>query len=386
MNAALMRIVAVGLSISVVVAGTRAADDTKTANVHADTAEMQRQMEAAIETYAHFATSDIISNRPTDREWPATLITEQAKLLVDLQTWGGKPESLRALIGHRDPKVRTLVLGALFLREDPQALPLMASLVADTSPTFPHAHQSRNAAGFTGDLKEILDPQTVGQVAQAMVVVYRRAAPLRHDCKFDEYWRARSGRQSCASWFLVKMNRATRNTSPPQPQYQRDVERVIYEIKALPLAERAWTQVFLRCQSSTELDATLTDIICIAALKAIGPDEIVRFLERRRVTDDPDLWFDNLEHESSRVHSLMAHFILRHADELLRVQDAPALLAREEFERKTPQTSIGVSPYWAAAAAELTSEGDPAAALRSLTPLSVGFRSRTSLAVDIRQS
>ena len=362
MNTTLMRIVAVSLSTSLVVTGTRAADDPKTARVRADTAEIQGQLEAATKTYAHFATSDIIANYPTDREWPTTLITEQAMLLADLETWAQMPESLHALVGHRDPKVRTLVLGALFVREDPHDLPLIASLVADQSPTFPHAHHSLNAAGFTGDLTEILAPQTIGQVAQAMVFFYRQAAPLRDDCKFDEYWRARSGRQTCASWFLVRINRATRNISPPQPKYQRDVQRVVAEIKDLPLAERAWTQVFLRCKSSTELNETLTDATCIADLKTLGPDEMIRFLERRRVTDDPDLWFDDLERESTRVHSFMAHFILRRAGQLLRVQDVPALLAREEFERKTPQTLNGISPYWAAAAAELTGDGDPAAA------------------------
>jgi hypothetical protein len=40
----------------------------------------------------------------------------------------------------------------------------------------------------------------------------------------------------------------------------------------------------------------------------------------------------------------MAHFVLRRARQLLRVEDAPALLACEEFQRKTKsKTKLGVS-------------------------------------------
>jgi hypothetical protein len=203
-----------------------------------------------------------------------------------------------------------LVLGALFVREDPHDLPLIGSLAADETPTFVHVHATMNSFGFTGNLADIEDPQTVGQVAEAMLATYLRAAYVKDDCEFAEYWQAREGRRTCASWFLVRISRATRNTSPPQPEYQLDVQRVISELRALPPAERAWTQVFLRCTSFTDLEATLTDATCVAALKEIGPDEIVRFLERQRVTEDPDLWFDNLEIANSRVYSRMAHFHL----------------------------------------------------------------------------
>ena len=48
------------------------------------------------------------------------------------------PRSGQSLISHADAKVRTLALGALFVHEDPQDLPLIASLVDDKiSRTFP---------------------------------------------------------------------------------------------------------------------------------------------------------------------------------------------------------------------------------------------------------
>jgi hypothetical protein len=61
---------------------------TGEASIHADDdpslAKMQGQMEAAAQRYSHFATGDIIANRPTDREWPEKLFAEQSKLMADL--------------------------------------------------------------------------------------------------------------------------------------------------------------------------------------------------------------------------------------------------------------------------------------------------------------
>ncbi len=355
MDLTLLKFAGVVLLCGIRVASIHAADDPSLVKV-------QGQMEAAAQCYSHFATSDIIANRPTDRDWPEKLIAEQSKLMADLQKWARQPELLRALIGHRDARVRTLVLGALFVREDPHDLPLIGSLASDEAPTFVHVHATIRSQGFTGNLADIEDPQTVGQVAEAMVATYLQATHVDDGLRFDDYWQARKSRQTCASWFLVRINRATRNISPQQPEYQNDVQRVISELEALPPAERAWTQVFLRCPSFPDVEATLTDATCVAALKEIGPDEIVRFLQRQRVTKDPDLWFDDLETHNSRVYSWMAHFILRRAGELLRVDDAPALLACEEFQRKTRSTRIGVSPFWAAAAAELIGQRDQPAA------------------------
>ena len=60
------------------------------------------------------------------------------------------------------------------------------------------------------------------------------------------------------------------------------------------------------------------------------------------------------------LHSWMAHFVLRRARMLLRVEDVPILLACEDVQRKTPL--LGATPYWAAAAAELMNDTDPASA------------------------
>lgn len=323
------------------------------------TAEMRRKLEAATKEYTYFATDDIIANRHSENRWPAEVIAEQAKLAAELAKWSQQPQALRELIDHQDAKVRTLVLGALFVSEDPQELPLIASLADDKAPTFPHVHFSFRS-DFRVPLHEMVDPQTVGQVAQRMLAAYQRASFIKNDDGFAGYWRIYQGRQTCASWFLVKLNRATRQSSPPQPQYQHDVRRVISEVEKLPPVERAWTLVFLRSMNEQALDPALIDPACLASLQEIGPERIMQFLRRERVGDDPDLHFDNFDRQGYYAYGRMMQFVLRHAIELLRREDAAELLSQEESLRQA-RTGLGNFPEWAAAAAELTA-GDPAAA------------------------
>ena len=175
---------------------------------------------------------------------------------------------------------------------------------------------------------------------------------------FADYWKPRAGRKTCASWYLARLLRATRQISPLQPEYQEDINRVLTEINALPPAERAWTQLYVRRGDLTDKWGNyFVDANCVASLQAVGPDRIVEFLQRKRVTDDPDLWFD----DGKRLHIYvgMAGFVLRHAKVLLRPQDAPILL---DCGKDPVLSSFTGASRWAAAAAELTSQNDPAAA------------------------
>ncbi|MGO8746910.1 MAG: hypothetical protein ACLQNE_13065 [Thermoguttaceae bacterium] len=325
--------------------------------------EIQRRLEDGARTYSHFATGDIVYNRRTSPgRWPPALYEEQARLLIDLRAWAKHAEAVRSLISHADAKVRTLALGVLFVHEDPQDLPLIASLVDDKMPTILNIHDSSSSQGGVRPLREIEKPQTVGDVAQSMLLFYLQAARLERGSRFADYWLPRQGRKTCASWFIVRFRRATRQTTPLRPEYHEDVKRVLSEINVLPPGERAWTQLYVFCDGPlTDLESLFPEAACVASLQAVGPDQILQFLQRKRVTQDPDLWFD--EDDRVRVFSFMTHFVLRHAPELLRAQDAPVLL---ECEKDPLRSSNGVSqgtfPAWAAAAAELTGQNDPAAA------------------------
>jgi len=338
---------------------------------------MQQQMEAAVGRLSHFATLDIIHNRHNERRWPEKMQDEQAQLLRDLHAWAKQPKCLRALLKHDDAKVRTLVLGALFVREDAQELPLIAASADDLAPTLLRIQESDDSSIGPLPMSDFEKPQTVGDVAQAMLDFYFKASTLKK-LTFEEYWQPRAARKHCAGWFLVKLKRADRQTSPLQPAYHADVRRVLDEIQALPMPERAWTLLYVRSRNSVKFSTLVPDSACVAALKEAGPGPIMQFLERRRVTEDPDLWFDTPDVYNSRSFQGMAVFLLRHARELLRAEDAPALLVCESEQRSTTRKTLtGASPYWAAAAAELTGERDMAAAVHLLDEALERFPTRT---------
>ena len=351
-----------------------AADEPPLAEAERHEPITKQQIEEGARTYTHFATQDILFNRMIHIDWPPEAFDQQSRLLADLLTWSKHPEVVRSLVKHPDAKVRTLALGALFVSEDFEDLPLIASLEEDKSPSFLNIKDSgrsyaikRNTINtplntiktprFTVPVSEIEEPQTVGNVARAMRQWYMTAAHQDQGTSFAEYWKPRAGRKTCASWYLARLLRATRQISPLQPEYQEDINRVLTEINALPPAERAWTQLYVRRGDLTDKWGNyLVDANCLASLEAVGPDSIVQFLQRKRVTDDPDLWFDDGKRGSPFF--LMSKFVLQHAITLLRPQDAPLLL---ECEKERIE-SMGKSPIWAVAAAELTNQNDPAAA------------------------
>jgi outer membrane protein assembly factor BamB len=331
----------------------------------------QSRLEQMAQTYSHFSLTVVIENRalrlwpPMEKVKPATngfvtwkmgtnaLAAEQLRLAEELRALSGNREALVALLRHTNPKVRTLALGAIFQREDGRDLPLIASLINDPAQTFPNLHDSMNSAVGERPMSELENPQSVADVAQAMLAFWgvpptgrqvgasgRNERVFITTNDFAEYWKKYAGRDYAASWFAVKMKRATRQTTPIQPQYQPDIQRVLAEMKALPLPDRAWIQLYVLAPYGNGYSPE-TELV--ASTRKLGPASLLRFLQRRKVSDDPDLLMDKENREFAR----MTDFILGHADHLLRAEDADALLACENAEHD----SGGVNPAWAIGAA-----------------------------------
>jgi hypothetical protein len=338
----------------------------------------QAQLERLAQTYSHFSLTVVIRNQElrlwtpmvevktatngvaTWKRGTNTLVEEQQRLVTELRALSGDRESLAALLHDANPKVRTLALGAIFQREDGRDLPLIANLLNDPAPTFPNLHDVMGSGGGPQPLAEIENPQTVADVAQAMLAYWgilhngrtvetefgdvRPIAITTND--FAEYWKKYAGREYSASWFAVKMKRATRYI-PIQPQSRPDIDRVLTEMKALPMPDRAWIQLYvLAPQGWIEFepeDLVATDGELIAMVKTLTPESRLLFLQRRKVSDDPDLLMDKDDLQFIR----MSNFLLRHADQLLRPEDADALLACQYVLKQ----SGGVNPAWAVGAA-----------------------------------
>jgi hypothetical protein len=319
---------------SVCVAGNAEARQTS-----ADTKE---RLEEAAKGLSHFATADLIYNRWSEpSRWPVGMLEAQQGLFQQLRALAQDRDGLRGLLQDQDPTVRALTLGALFIREDPQDLPFIARLMSDATPTIPRLGMSLDSRGGRLPLSMFESSQTVGGIAQEMIRFYLHATdrpsfqvqsisfPRRPEIVpslFDSYWSERSGRARCASWFVVRMRRATRQTTPLQPQYEEDVRRVLAEIDALPAVERAWTLLWVRTDQR-QIDKIVSDAALVTALQVVGPDGFMTFLRREPPIDDPDLLAGSV-YSGSRTG-----FILDHAPQLLRASDADSVVAAAEAYR-----------------------------------------------------
>ena len=240
----------------------------------------------------------------------------------------GDLPALAALLKHPDPKVRTLALGAIFQREDGRDLPLLAGLIDDPALTFTNLHESMSQMGGPEPMAEVENAQTVGLVAREMLAYWgvpNNGRPVRMGYgdgfkaditsnDFAAYWQKYSGREQAASWFAVRMKRATRETDPILPEYRADIDRVISDIQALPTPDDLWIQFYVLAPGNQFTTGLVPDDALIAVAKKLGPDALLRFLQRQPVCADPDLRLD----KDDGIFVRISNFILDHSDKLLR--------------------------------------------------------------------
>jgi hypothetical protein len=244
---------------------------------------------------------------------------------------------LVALLKHKEPNVRALALAALFSREDPAVLPQMAALVGDKCRTVPDLQILRADIQFKEDDPHPSDlhPQTVGSVANKMVGCYLRTAGYS-DKDFNTYWAARKDRKSCASWYVVRMTRATGSIVAFQKDRAGRVKAVREAIEQLPQPDRDWTLLYVACHYTVGYygESGLPEFTdrpeLILAARRIGPATLLELMQGKVVCPDPDLGTDK---ECARARADIALFTLKHAAELLRPQDAETLLAMSKENR-----------------------------------------------------
>lgn len=111
-------------------------------------------------------------------------------------------EYLIQLLYDPQPRVRTLAMALLFQKDDPKLLAYVSQLLDDSAETFP-------VPTLTAILLDPMptSPQTVGEVAKAMVGVYMRAAGMKEwRAPGSEAWTAyqttHRSRPYYFSWFV----------------------------------------------------------------------------------------------------------------------------------------------------------------------------------------
>jgi hypothetical protein len=284
--------------------------------------------------------------RQIPKEWTAPWL----KVLAAISTGKDDARDLIGLLGHKDPRVRTLALAALFQREDAKLLPNLVAMMQDQEMTVPNL-EIRRAQSIGGKLlPQDFHEQTVGRVAQVLVTYWMQAAG--YEAKdFETYWAARKDRKFCASWYLMRLYRAGQATSAFDKKRAPLIIAMRKEVDALPARDRDWTLLWvaahhLHASNPEPGSIWATPEERLAAAKRLGPDRLMDLILQKDISTDPDL---AAKDNKSRGRDDLILWVLRNAGKLLRAQDAPAILAAEQTLRDRP-------PWCAIAAAELQPE------------------------------
>jgi hypothetical protein len=162
-----------------------------------------------------------------------------------------------------------------------------------------------------------------------------------------------------AAWFRLKLARASQGTSPIPPDRISRIREVRRQIDLVPQPDRAWILLSLHGDTGGVTNPLVSESELVAQLKSLGHEAMLRLLRKETVSADRSL---RPEPANNYAHPGTL-FVLRHARELLRTEDADFLLAREQRERLE---------WWAIAAAELR----PANSESILTAAWLRFRAK----------
>jgi hypothetical protein len=234
-------------------------------------------------------------------------------------------EAIIPLTKHADPKVRCLAALALFARADHTLLPHLATLLDDTATCFSDAE--------TGAVGQRIPPRPVQVRGIAIEAVRMWGA---NDRLFAEWWAARKDRAWIASSFVVRLHRTGYNRpragGPKLPYEVERIKEVRRAIDALPEPDRDWVLLWVweRFSSDGKAELLATNADLVAAAKRLGPEKLMAALSGKMPVDDPDMAGRPGENQLVTV-------VLRNAAEVLRPEDADALLALgPSDERRRP--------------------------------------------------
>jgi hypothetical protein len=333
----------------------------------------QVQVTQLAQASSHFSRTVVIANQRLRIEGAGVrmrspLGIEQDELANSLREVSSDRNTLFKLLHDADPRVRTIALGAIFEREDGRDLPLIASLVDDDANTIPDLHDSMNQMGGPRPMEELESSQTVGEIARAMLRFWMKSAlgnVPESTMNFATYWKRYAGCDHAASWFPVKMKRATGGSFPSNPARKMAIESVLYQIDRLPSPDREWTRLYVLLpelfgwnQELQREESVVSVDEVVATARQLGSPALLRFLQHRQVSTDPDFYLSDAAAGDSvepPYFPRISDFILLHAGDLLRPQDAQALLVQEQVEASLAQKAHkdGAMPSWDIARAEL---------------------------------
>lgn len=321
----------------------------------APTSDIAKEFENLAEESSYFAIKDALGDgRPGfTRGLSAAEYAKYTAFITRFQSVPVSKEELIPLLRHPNPKVRTLAIAALARLDDPTVLPAVADLLADDSLTFATHGQTLQTGGYVPPLRKDV---TVGENAQEVLFswlgpagyngyqIYQILGKGGHGSRkeFDDYWSKHKGRDYCASWFAVRLIRASNGAVPGDTVKQA----VHAELDKVPQPDRTWIALWLK-EYNLDSEKELVEMC-----KKLGPDALMSALKKAQFpTDDPDLQKEVSHFANAR------DLILQNAGSLLRSQDSNDLIALGSGKNASPQWLIAASRLQPAKAVEILQQG-----------------------------
>ena len=250
-----------------------------------------------------------------------------------------KPDDVRPLLRHADPRVRTLGIVLLFSLERLDVLPDIARLVGDEAQTFP---EPENLAAPQQPWP--MTPMTVGDYAKAAINMYAEASYELHHLEESEKlalarpaelaeqmarFAARRDVKLSTAGLRVAMSRATGGgIQPLPPERLLPVREVLSHLQDIPEPRRFFVALALnydRYQLGDDYDAG--EQYVFEEAQRLPREARLASIKGEQPVDDPDL-----------EPGFGYEYLLDHAVDLFRTSDVDLLLAVK------PQPPVGEVP------------------------------------------
>ncbi|MBK7840868.1 MAG: hypothetical protein IPJ49_24970 [Candidatus Obscuribacter sp.] len=345
-----------------------AADQVKAAVISskADAAQDFRRFAAQLE---YFTIGNVLYDRccTPDRY---TGSKSDAEIFKQIQLAKYTTDNLLPLLKDPDARVRTLAIAALYSKEDAKILQAIVSLAEDKAQTYPEPQmlampikikniRNQSIGGKPGEHSDIpTTKKTVGQIASEVVRFYMERAGYHYGIQgtggepgFARYWQERKDRDYCASWYAVKLDRASTGRSPSDQGRKAIANKVRQSIDKLPSPDRYWILLWLASDTGFDLIANREDLR--QAMQTLGPKRLMLMLQGKLPSTDPDLKARN---NNNYTYKAMQLAVLKDAPAVLKANQVDELLACDKWERdylKANRTDPLITPWWTIAAAHL---------------------------------
>ena len=246
---------------------------------------------------------------------------------------------------HENPKVRAMAVAALcWTLPPPKLLPRLMAISGDSEASFPFlnlgAISSIRALDDTIVRNEIGVESSVGNFAAAIVSTIMRLSGYDSDPieqgefganaefrnHYDRYWAERKNRQHCLGWMLIELTRVW-GTLDSESRRTDGFNVLRKRIESLPSPEREWYWIYLIEQLPEMFQRHLaTEAEEITALKKLGRANVLAFLRRDKISDDPDLNLRSQMHMQATGYGVVLEFVLMNASQVLAKEDANEIL------------------------------------------------------------